>query len=156
METSERKTKQADEIFCWSCGEPIKKEAVICVHCGVQVRNLSAQGGQTKTSPAARPLALAENCKPKSKTAAVLLAVFLGYWTWLYTVRWDWPKFAIALGVRLICTPLLMFLMWYLFAEDPALGLSVSPLVLDLPLWIWAVIDRSVKSSERYGAYPSK
>lgn len=28
--------KAADEIFCRSCGEPIKKKAEICPHCGVR------------------------------------------------------------------------------------------------------------------------
>ena len=32
--------KQLDEIFCRSCGKPIKKEAEICPYCGVrQVSN---------------------------------------------------------------------------------------------------------------------
>jgi len=28
--------KRADEIFCESCGEPIKKVAEVCPHCGVR------------------------------------------------------------------------------------------------------------------------
>ncbi len=30
----------ANEIYCPGCGRPIKREAVICPHCGVQVREL--------------------------------------------------------------------------------------------------------------------
>lgn len=47
---SEGRKKGADEIFCRTCGEPIKKEAEICPHCGV--RNEKAGGSSSqKTSP---------------------------------------------------------------------------------------------------------
>ena len=36
MSTSNPNQKGADEIFCRSCGEPIKKEAEICPNCGVR------------------------------------------------------------------------------------------------------------------------
>ena len=31
--------KSPDEIYCSSCGKPIKKEAEICPHCGVRNKN---------------------------------------------------------------------------------------------------------------------
>jgi len=31
-----KRVKGLDEVFCRSCGEPIKKEAEICPHCGVR------------------------------------------------------------------------------------------------------------------------
>lgn len=34
--------KASDEIFCRSCGEPIKKEAEICPECGVRNKKASA------------------------------------------------------------------------------------------------------------------
>lgn len=41
--------KVADEIFCRSCGEPIKEQAEICPHCGV--RNQKSQSDtSTRTS----------------------------------------------------------------------------------------------------------
>lgn len=40
--------KAADEIFCRSCGEPIKKEAEICPHCGV--RNQKPQSSTSSQS----------------------------------------------------------------------------------------------------------
>jgi len=33
-------SKSPDEIYCPSCAKPIKKEAVICPNCGVQVKEL--------------------------------------------------------------------------------------------------------------------
>ena len=40
--------KQADEMFCTSCGKIIRREAEICVHCGVRVQALP--GSQTTES----------------------------------------------------------------------------------------------------------
>lgn len=65
-------SKGVDEIFCSSCGKPVKSRAVICVHCGVPLR---------ATAP------------PKDKTVAVILAVLFGLWTWVYTYQVDSAKF---------------------------------------------------------------
>ncbi|MDY6959816.1 MAG: TM2 domain-containing protein, partial [Halobacteriota archaeon] len=36
-----KREKKADEVFCHSCGELIKKEAEICPKCGVRQRPMS-------------------------------------------------------------------------------------------------------------------
>jgi len=41
----ETRAKQPDEMYCPSCGAVIKREAEICVHCGVRVRRPSGQVG---------------------------------------------------------------------------------------------------------------
>ena len=51
--------KKHDEAYCRSCGAIIKKEAEICVKCGV--RQIPAQGH-----------------KKKSRVTAIILALFLG------------------------------------------------------------------------------
>lgn len=33
-------SKKEDEIYCPECGKPIKRNAVVCVYCGVQVGEL--------------------------------------------------------------------------------------------------------------------
>ena len=43
------KEKAADEIYCRSCGEPIKKEAEICPNCGVRNEKASAKSSSTTT-----------------------------------------------------------------------------------------------------------
>lgn len=43
------RTKASDEIFCRSCGDPIKKQAEICPNCGVknnQTEQTSSSGAQ--------------------------------------------------------------------------------------------------------------
>ena len=53
--------KQLDEVFCSSCGKPIKKEAEICPYCGVRVK-------QNKD----------ENISDKDWSTCLLLCLFLG------------------------------------------------------------------------------
>jgi hypothetical protein len=114
QEVPPKRTKAADETFCPSCGEPVKIKAVICVHCGVAIVS------QTPASP-------------KSKTTAVLLAVFLALWTWCYTYKRDAWKFWVNPGLTVV-----------------SLGFYA------VVAWIWAIIDVSVKSQDFYREFPNK
>ncbi len=104
----------AQEKYCSSCGNVILKKAEICPKCGV--RNSS------QSRPTVR----------KEKTVAVLLAIFLSFWTWLYTYQNDSWKF----WLNLILT-IVTFGIWGLAA------------------WIWAIIDVSIKPQEYYLRYPN-
>ena len=121
---SQAPTKQPDEMFCPSCGVAIKREAELCVHCGVRV---------------GRPAAGA-----KSKTAAILLAIFLGFFTWLYTYREDSAKFWIVAGVSIV---------------NFILGIATAGIwffigfFIGIGLWIWAIVDTASKSDEWYATY---
>jgi hypothetical protein len=44
----QKKVPREDEMYCPSCGSIIKKEAEICVHCGVRVRRASASKPKEK------------------------------------------------------------------------------------------------------------
>lgn len=44
-------TKGADEAFCSSCGETIKKDAELCPHCGVRQNAGGAAGGAQLKNP---------------------------------------------------------------------------------------------------------
>ena len=50
--------KGADEAYCSSCGEVIKKEAEICPECGVRQSGGSASGGSNKDRTTAGIFAL--------------------------------------------------------------------------------------------------
>lgn len=63
---SNERTKGADEVFCSSCGEIIKKEAEICPKCGVRQK--------TSTSVQYDPAEVSE----KSRLVTFLLCTFLG------------------------------------------------------------------------------
>lgn len=115
--------KNTNEIYCKSCGKIIKKEAQICIHCGVSN---------------------SENFYHKDKTIAILLAVFLGFWTWLYTIEKDAWKFYVNLAIWIIDILLTIVTFGYFFWIS---------WIWTLPLWIWAIVDVSTKPKEYYSNY---
>jgi hypothetical protein len=78
------KIKQVDECFCKSCGEVIKKDAEICVKCGVRQRH----SVNTTTSVSGQ----------KNKMTAIILAILISPATYLYTYKTDAIKFWIGVG----------------------------------------------------------
>lgn len=63
-------------MFCKNCGKEIVDNPQFCSNCGA---NLSAPAEVVK--------------KGKERVASILLAVFLSFWTWLYTYKKDAWKF---------------------------------------------------------------
>ncbi|AHH11836.1 TM2 domain-containing protein [Borrelia coriaceae] len=59
-------TKNVDEIYCMSCGKIIKKEASICIHCGIAPNTKDTK--DTKCP-----------CCDENKLTLMLLCVFLGW-----------------------------------------------------------------------------
>ena len=109
-----------DEMYCWSCGAVIKKDAELCTNCGVRA-------GRRTSYPA------------KDKAVSILLAVFLSFWTWLYTYKRDYWKFWVGLGLNLtVFNPVWTWLVLF----TPNIG-----------IWIWAIVDVSVKPKEFYQNY---
>lgn len=112
--------KKEDEIFCPECGKPIKRNAVVCVNCGVQVKEL-------KTS--LKQEIIIDNPNAKSKTTAVLLSIFLGFWSWLYTYKKDSKKF---------WTYLILILAGSIIVGLLISKITTSSLVLvNYGTWIW-------------------
>ncbi|MBI1747248.1 MAG: hypothetical protein HYR55_11745 [Acidobacteria bacterium] len=120
IERGAQPVKGADEIFCPSCGAIIKQAAILCVKCGVPPSSSGA-------------------IRPKRKTTALLLALFLGICTWLYTYRRDAWKFWVA------------FLMGGFLTGAADVGLSF---LFGFGCWIWAAIDVLVRPGEFYTHYP--
>lgn len=110
---AKRKKKDGNEVFCRSCGKNIKEEAEICPRCGVRQKNLN---------------------KGKNKTTAVLLAVFLAPFNWLYTYKKDAVKFWV--GILFDILLLLFFLPIFI--------------LISIGIWIWAIIDASTKDTNWY------
>jgi hypothetical protein len=71
----------------------------------------------------------------KDKTVAILLAIFLGFWTWLYSHQRDAWKFWLGLGLNV-------------------LGLFLF-MVPNIAVWIWAIIDVAVKPQQFYDQFPN-
>ncbi|HWC76810.1 MAG TPA: hypothetical protein VG778_05080 [Blastocatellia bacterium] len=79
---------------------------------------------------------------PKDKTVALLLAIFLGGWTWVYTYRKDAWKFWLSLGLNLtVFNPI-----WTVFIL----------LIPNIGLWIWSIVDVAAKPDEFYRNYSSQ
>jgi hypothetical protein len=68
----------------------------------------------------------------KNKTTAVLLAVFLGFWTWVYTYQKDAVWFWLNLVLSVFTVGL-----W---------GIFVS--------WPWAIIQAAIRPTEFYAQFP--
>jgi uncharacterized membrane protein len=84
----------------------------------------------------------------KRKITSILLAVFLSFWTWLYTYKKDAWKFWVGLGLN----ALYIFIIFVLMAENVILP-PMFLLVMVLGVWIWAIIDTAVKHEQWYKSY---
>jgi hypothetical protein len=102
----------------------------------------------------------------KSKVASVLIAVFLGYWTWLYTYKRDGWKFWLSLSLTLASLGNLIASAINLASEAPnlpeeELGAAVAWLIVSVAvesfigfgMWVWSIVDSAVKSNEWYQDY---
>ena len=123
-------------MFCRSCGKELSPQAELCMSCGVRPPNGDrfCQSCGTEVVPAAEICvkcgARLAKAARKSRTTAVLLAVFLGFWTWLYTYQKDKLKFWLNLGLSII-----------------TLG------IFGIVGWIWAMVDAIRRPSEWYDSY---
>jgi len=117
----------AGNSFCQACGAATNPLAEMCIKCGAKLAKAAAVGRGGK-----------------SKTASVLLAVFLGPWAWLYTYRRDGWKFWVGLGISFVNVILIL----------ATLGVwGVVSWIVSLGIWIWAIVDVAVKGSEWYQSY---
>ncbi len=135
--------------YCQACASPTTPLSEICVKCGTRLIQQSVSSQK----------------RAKSKTASILLAVFLTFWTWLYTYKRDGWKFWVGLG---LCTAItgLNFFYWIvaiintrgrmdLSEEGVAfLGiLYVFAAVVWTGIWIWGIVDTAVKNNNWYDNY---
>jgi len=128
---------RAEDVFCRTCGAAIRRDAAICVHCGV-VTNFNAtgavryKGGKPGTG------------EGKSKTVAVVMAVVFGIFSWLYTYREDAGKFWLTAAITLvnIVLSVLTLGLWLIIAFPVGLGFLA-----------WVIIDTATKSEAWYANY---
>lgn len=79
----------------------------------------------------------------KSKTTAILLAVFLCPATWLYTYREDGAKFWAWAGIFIAAV--------FFGAVAPALGLITS--IMGLAFWVWTIVGVAKRPMPWYAEY---
>ena len=123
--------KKEDEIYCLECAKLVKKNAVVCPHCGIQLKELAISTAPTSS--------------PKIKAVSVVLALFFGFWSWLYTYRKDQLKFWIFLG--LLITTI------YFAANN--YGEATWILAINSIGWFWALIDAVRRPTIFFMDYPN-
>jgi hypothetical protein len=166
--------------FCQSCGTQLVANAAFCPSCGTAV------GAAPVATPAAAPINFQSQVyasSTKSKTTAVVLAVFLSFWTWLYTFKVNKTKFFIGLGVGFVAW-IMQIASLLLTADDidyyaaciddevyygadpvqalaectsyaPDYTLAFLAGFMTFGIWLWAVIDNARKPVSFYEGYPS-
>jgi hypothetical protein len=148
----------AGNSFCPACAAPTTPLSEICVKCGTRlIQSQSAPG--ISSAPV--------SAGGKSKTVSILLAVFLGFWTWLYTYKKDHWKFWVSLGVSIVCgLGFGILLVWLMVnsIDSSSSGDFTSFFIgyfivagiagiIGFGLWIWSVIDTAIKKDEWYSGY---
>ena len=101
---------------CPTCGIPVVPTAAICPRCGTAIGS------------------------PRNKGIAVLLAVFFGCWTWLYTYQQDKAKFWWGLALNIVGIITAAFLVGF---------------VIIFGVWIWAIVATATKPEQVYQSYPN-
>lgn len=144
-------------MFCRSCGQELAPEAELCTSCGVRPPrgNLfcSNCGNSVvvNSDTCVNCGAIITNDNGKSKVASILLAIFLGFWTWLYTYKRNFWKFWIALGVWILY--LIISTVGYYRHTNIPTPVELLMLLAIFGLWIWSIIDASTKNKDWYLFY---
>jgi hypothetical protein len=154
--------------FCSGCGNGLIETAAICPKCGTPVAVAKVVGAVA----------------PKTKNTAIVLAVFLGYWTYLYTFAKDKSKFWIFLAANSIASIITFTALisasteatnqgecilgsWdFTYGEanyDPSMCDMYQPnysgffigLVIQLGVYLFIIVDRARKTQEFYSNYPN-
>jgi hypothetical protein len=140
--------------FCSACGNAILETAVICPKCGSPTSKYRPETGQAG----------------KSKTTAVVLAVFLGFWSWLYTYRVNKTKFWLTMSIHLLWWVALI-LSAVIFAMRASSGIYIaedypfqvftqiilwSGRIIAIGGWLWALLDNATKPQSFYTNFGRK
>jgi hypothetical protein len=148
--------KTYSDKYCESCGNGLIRTAVICPKCGSPTRDYR------------RDLA-SSGISPRKKEVAVILAVFLGPWSWLYTYRYNVTKFWVGLGIVFFNSFLLLSsfgqmlygsalfpfaLPWWAMGYD-ALSVIWIHAIPNLVVYILSIVDNARKPTEFFSDYPN-
>jgi uncharacterized membrane protein YvbJ len=107
--------------FCQACGNGLIISAVICPKCGSPVNGGAAKGS-------------------REKPVAIILAVFLSLWSYLYTYKYDAKKFwisVIASSVLLVVT-VVSFIVYEVSFDYDVYSVAQAIYVLFFIFWVIA------------------
>ncbi len=179
-------TKSPDEIYCPECGRIIQRDLRQCPFCDTDFRKLFGFEEQQNTGNtgygAGAPYGpqngystgdnyrepLPHSYPVKSKTVAVVLAVFLGFWAWLYTYKNNSLKFWITLGVfglvfiitsAYSCSIITDSMNYGGYGTNyfggSFIGFIIFTNIISFGVWVWSVVDNAIKPESFYRDYPN-
>ena len=125
-------------MYCSKCGQELTGNAAYCPKCGTAVIQQAA-------AVSAQPIS--EVSGGKNKTASILLAVFLSFWTWLYTYKKDNWKFWVGLVLNIFAIPLAVIIGILTF------GIGAILVIAPAGVWVWAIVDVSIKPDTWYSLF---
>lgn len=134
--------------FCTACGNSLIDTAVICPQCGSPTGKFHQSTQTAYHRPATNGI---YNPEARSKTAAVLLAAFVGVWSFLYTFKADSTAFWLGLSAPVVAVPLVAFISggrlmgWHL----------IFCLFVIFLVSIFALVRQAVRPSEWFARYPN-
>tara|TARA_R110002020_G_scaffold474888_2_gene707845 strand:+ start:183 stop:824 length:642 start_codon:yes stop_codon:yes gene_type:complete len=111
---------------CPYCAEEVKEDAIKCKHCKEFLSNINTD----KSSKAS-----------KDKTTALLIALFFGAWTYLYTYKNDKEKFFIFLGSFILLSVIFPF--------------EVYNLICMSLFWVGSIIETASRNQQFFIDYDS-
>jgi predicted nucleic acid-binding Zn ribbon protein len=125
----------SSERKCPDCGTPIKALETFCSKCGKKYDSEKKGSSDRATVQ-------------KSKTTAIMLALFFSFFSYLYTYRVNYLKFLISLF--LFVTSII-----FMAINDYAAGTDLIAGITGCVLFIFSLIDNAVRSSTFYSEFPA-
>ena len=130
--------------FCPACGNGLIVTAVVCPKCGSPVAGVATKGG-------------------REKSIAVIMAVFLSSWAYLYTYKYDAKKFWISTiaGTAPFIVSVIAFTVYeisydenvYIPAEAIGTLFSVVWFFASIAIWITAIVVTATRDDSQYKNY---
>jgi hypothetical protein len=137
------KSSKSDK-FCPACGNGLIVTAVICPKCGSPVAGVATKGS-------------------REKSIAVIMAVFLSSWAYLYTYKYDAKKFWISTiaGTAPLIISVIAFTVYeisydedvYIPAEAIGTLFSVVWFFAALAIWITSIVVTATRDDSQYKNY---
>jgi len=130
-------------MICNSCGKEISFDSNYCEFCGNKISNSDTSTNVSETNTQLESpvnLVIPVSNIPKDKDLAIVLAIFLGIFAWVYTYKKDNGKFWIGFSIFIVGLFTLKILIGFLIIFG---------------LYVWAFIDITKKTQEWYKNYPN-
>ena len=129
-----------EQVYCWQCGKQHAAAAVICVGCGCETYFASEKSKENSSNT-------------KSKTISVVLAVFISYWSFLYTFQKDWWKFLIAILCDIWFGLAYVIVAVNSYSEEPVVIAFLAFVLIRFLCWLGSVLLSSCRSQHWYENY---